>query len=169
MKPGKSQRSVAGIIIFLLLPFAAAACGSEPPPSTVQSQSQPPGAQTIQPDPVPAGPHPVAVDAHARCRVLVRPGRRARVALAAPPACLPSDSGAACDLPCPGDAARHPGHVDGGSERAAAGEGPDAQVAPAPRPAHPAQAARRLRRRPDAAPTGLRHALIHALDDRIIR
>ena len=72
------------------------------------------------------------------------------------------DSGAAGDLPRAGDAARHPGDVDRGSERDAAREGSDAEVAAAPRPSDSAQAAGRLRRRPHAAPTGLRDALRRA-------
>ena len=67
------------------------------------------------------------------------------------------DSRAAGDLSRAGDAARHSGDVDRGSERDAAGEGSDAEVAAAPRPVDSAQAARRLRRRPDAPPADLRH------------
>ena len=58
------------------------------------------------------------------------------------------------DLPGAGDAARHSGHVDRGSERDAPREGSDAQVAAAPRPIDSAEAARRLRRRSHAAPGG---------------
>ena len=49
-----------------------------------------------------------------------RHGGRARAPLAAAPARVPRDSGAAGDLPRAGDAARHPGDVDRGSERDAA-------------------------------------------------
>src|SRR6185312_11031505 len=61
------------------------------------------------------------------------------------------DPGAAGHLPRAGDAARRAGDVDGRGERVPAREGSDAEVAPASRPADPAKAAVRLRRRACAA------------------
>ena len=80
-----------------------------------------------------------------------------RAPLAAAPARVPRDSRAAGHLPGAGHAARHSGDVDRRSERDAAREGSDAEVAAAPRPADSAQAAGRLRRRPVAAPADLRN------------
>ena len=78
-----------------------------------------------------------------------------RVAAAEAP--VRRDSRAAGDLSGAGDAARHPGDVGRGGQCGAAREGSDAQVAPAPRALDPAQAARRFRRRPVAAPADLRN------------
>ena len=76
-----------------------------------------------------------------------------RVAAAA--ARVPRDPRAAGDLPGAGHAARLQGMSTEEASAHAAGEGSDAQVAAASRPADPAQAARGLRRRPDAAPARL--------------
>ena len=60
------------------------------------------------------------------------------------------------DLPGAGHAPRYSGDVDRRGERHASRERSDAQVAPAPRPVDSAEAACRLRRRPDAPPAALR-------------
>ena len=88
-------------------------------------------------------------------------------AVAAAPAPRSRRPGAPGHLPRAGRAARSPGDVDRGSQRHAAREGSDAEVATAPRPADPPQAARRFRRRPHASPADLRYVRPASADVRL--